>query len=52
MRTALFGEEPEFCLRALHKGYRVYLYPGVVIRHNRTPVARNFRKDCTILYSQ
>jgi GT2 family glycosyltransferase len=39
-----YGEEPEFCLRALHKGYRVYLYPGMVIRHNRTPVARNFRK--------
>ena len=39
-----YGEEPEFCLRALHEGYRVYLYPGVVIRHNRTPVARNFRK--------
>jgi GT2 family glycosyltransferase len=39
-----FGEEPEFCLRALHEGYRVYLYPGVVIRHNRTPVARNSRK--------
>ena len=39
-----FGEEPEFCLRALHEGYRVYLYPGVVIRHNRTPLARNSRK--------
>jgi GT2 family glycosyltransferase len=39
-----YGEEPEFCLRALHKGYRVYLYPEVVIRHNRTPVARNPRK--------
>lgn len=39
-----YGEEPEFCLRALHKGYRVYLYPGVVVRHNRTPVARNLRK--------
>lgn len=39
-----YGEEPEFCLRSLHKGYRVYLYPGVVIRHNRTPVARNLRK--------
>jgi GT2 family glycosyltransferase len=39
-----YGEEPEFCLRALHKGYRVYLYSGVVIRHNRTPVARNLRK--------
>ena len=39
-----WGEEPEFCLRALHKGYRVYLYPGVVIRHNRSPVARNLRK--------
>ena len=38
------GEEPEFCLRALHKGYRVYLYPGVVIRHNRSPVARNLSK--------
>ena len=32
------------CLRALHKGYRVYLYPGVVIRHNRSPVARNLSK--------
>ena len=40
----IYGEEPEFCLRALHKGYRVYLYPGVVIRHNRTPVARNLKK--------
>jgi GT2 family glycosyltransferase len=39
-----YGEEPEFCLRALHKGYRVYLYPGVVIRHNRSPVARNLKK--------
>jgi Glycosyl transferase family 2 len=39
-----WGEEPEFCLRALHKGYRVYLYPGVVIRHNRSPVARNLSK--------
>jgi GT2 family glycosyltransferase len=37
----IYGEEPEFCLRALHQGYRVYLYPAVVIRHNRTPVARN-----------
>ena len=40
----IYGEEPEFCLRALHKGYRVYLYPDVVIRHNRTPVARNLKK--------
>ena len=39
-----YGEEPEFCLRALHEGYRVYLYPGLVIRHNRTPVARNLKK--------
>ena len=39
-----YSEEPEFCLRALHKGYRVYLYPGVVIRHHRSPVARNLRK--------
>ena len=39
-----WGEEPEFCLRALHKGYRVYLYPGVVVRHNRTPVARNLKR--------
>jgi Predicted glycosyltransferases len=40
----IYGEEPEFCLRALHQGYRVYLYPAVVIRHNRTPVARNLSK--------
>jgi GT2 family glycosyltransferase len=39
-----WGEEPEFCLRALHKGYRVYLYPDMVIRHNRSPVARNLKK--------
>ena len=39
-----YGEEPEFCLRVLHKGYRVYLYPDVVIRHNRSPVARNLKK--------
>ena len=40
----IYGEEPEFCLRALHQGYRVYLYPGVVIRHNRSPVARNLSR--------
>ena len=40
----VYGEEPEFCLRALHQGYRVYLYPGVVIRHNRSPVARNLSR--------
>ena len=40
----IYGEEPEFCLRALHHGYRVYLYPGVVIRHNRSPAARNLSK--------
>ena len=38
-----YSEEPEFCLRALHKGYQVYLYPPVVIRHNRSPVARTLR---------
>jgi GT2 family glycosyltransferase len=40
----IYGEEPEFCLRALHQGYQVYLYPHVVIRHNCTPVARNLRR--------
>ena len=44
------GEEPEFCLRALHKGYRVYLYPGVVIRHNRSPGGAKSQQDGTILY--
>jgi GT2 family glycosyltransferase len=39
-----YGEEPEFCLRALRNGYQVYLYPDVVIRHNRSPVARNLSK--------
>jgi len=39
-----FGEEVDFCLKALLHGCSTYAYPGVVIRHNRTPVARNLAK--------
>jgi GT2 family glycosyltransferase len=36
-----YGEEYQFCLISLLQGFSTYAYPGVVIRHNRTPVARN-----------
>ena len=39
-----FGEEVDFCLKALLHGCSTYAFPRVVIRHNRTPVARNFAK--------
>jgi GT2 family glycosyltransferase len=39
-----FGEEVDFCLKALLHGSSTYAYPGVVIRHNRTLVARNLGK--------
>jgi GT2 family glycosyltransferase len=39
-----FSEEVEFCLNALLRGFTIYAYPEVVIRHNRTPVARNSAK--------
>jgi len=38
------GEEVDFCLKALLHGCSTYAYPGVVIRHNRTLVARNLAK--------
>ena len=34
-------EEIDFCLKALRLGFSIFAYPGVVIRHNRTPVARD-----------
>jgi GT2 family glycosyltransferase len=40
-RFEFFTEEPEFCVRAIQQGYEVHAYPGLVIRHNLTPVARN-----------
>ena len=40
-RLHYFGEEVDFCLKALLKGFSTYAYPAVVIRHNRTPIARN-----------
>jgi GT2 family glycosyltransferase len=43
-RLHYFSEEIDFCLKALLKGFSVYVYPAVVIRHNRTPVARNGAK--------
>jgi GT2 family glycosyltransferase len=39
-----FSEEVEFCLKALLRGFSIYAYPKIVIRHNRTPVARNSAK--------
>ena len=40
-RFEFFTEEPELCLRAMKLDYEIYAYPGLVIRHNLTPVARN-----------
>jgi GT2 family glycosyltransferase len=40
-RFEFFTEEAEFCLRAIQQGYEIYAYPGFVIRHNLSPVARN-----------
>jgi GT2 family glycosyltransferase len=40
-----FCEEVDFCLKALRQGFGTFAYPGVVIRHTRTPVARNSRKS-------
>lgn len=39
-----FAEESQFCLHALLQGFSTYAYPAVVIRHNRTQVARNSAK--------
>jgi GT2 family glycosyltransferase len=43
-RLHYYAEEIDFCLNALLQGFSIYAYPGVVIRHNRTPVARNSAK--------
>jgi GT2 family glycosyltransferase len=43
-RLHYYAEELEFCLKALRQGFSTYAYPGVVIRHNRTPAARNSAK--------
>src|SRR5271165_4259771 len=45
-RLHYFGEEIDFCLKALRHGLSTYAYPGFVVRHNRTPVARNSAKAC------
>jgi GT2 family glycosyltransferase len=43
-RLHYFSEEVVFCLEALLHGFSIYGYPGLVIRHMRTPVARNSAK--------
>ena len=43
-RLHYFAEENDFCLNALRQGSSTYAYPAVVIRHNRTLVARNSAK--------
>ena len=43
-RLHYFAEENDFCLRALRQGTSTYAYPAVVVRHNRTSVARNSSK--------
>jgi GT2 family glycosyltransferase len=40
-RLHYFGEEIDYCLKALLQGSSTYAYPAVVIRHNRSLVARN-----------
>jgi GT2 family glycosyltransferase len=44
-RLHYYGEEADFCLKALRLGFSTYAYPGLVIRHNRTPVARDTPKS-------
>jgi GT2 family glycosyltransferase len=44
-RLHYYAEELEFCLKALREGFSTYAYPGVVIRHHQTPVARNSPKS-------
>jgi GT2 family glycosyltransferase len=43
-RLHYFSEEVDFCLNALLQGFSTYAYPGVIIRHNRTRIARNSAK--------
>ena len=43
-RLYYFSEEVDFCLKALLRGLSTYAYPAAVIRHNRTPAARNLAK--------
>jgi GT2 family glycosyltransferase len=43
-RLHYYAEENQFCLISLLQGFSTYAYPAVVIRHNRTPVARNSAK--------
>jgi len=43
-RLHYFGEEIDYCLKALLQGSSTYAYPAVVIRHNRSAVARNSTK--------
>jgi GT2 family glycosyltransferase len=40
-RLHYFDEEIDFSLKALLNGFSTYAFPSVVIRHNRTPTARN-----------
>jgi GT2 family glycosyltransferase len=44
-RLHYYCEEVDFCLKALRLGLSTYAYPGVIIRHNLTPVARNSPKS-------
>jgi len=44
-RLHYYCEEIDFCLKALRLGFSTYAYPGVVIRHNVTPVARDSPKS-------
>jgi GT2 family glycosyltransferase len=43
-RLHYYAEEDQFCLNSLLHGLSTYAYPAVVIRHNRTPAARNSAK--------
>jgi GT2 family glycosyltransferase len=43
-RLHYYVEENQFCLNSLLQGFSTYAYPGVVVRHNRTPAARNSAK--------
>jgi len=42
-------EERDFCQRAWQQGYRVELYPDIVVEHHRTSVARNTKRNAFFL---
>ena len=51
-RLYFYHEEPEYCFRTFQRGYETYAYPAVVIRHNKTPVARGKQPADLLFHAQ